>query len=373
MRELYTLELARLVKELGALEGSYIDQFYEIERGRFRIKIGRREEKLNLQCMIPYTINRTERIEVREDATNFSLAVRKRIGGARIKGVSLLNNDRIIMFTLEKAGSEMNLIFEMFGKGNTVITDPSMKILLAYQVHEFKDRAIKPGMEYKTPANQSVDITDAEAVSKARKELASESSEIILGLNKKFGVGKMYVEESVRRAGIDTKAKTDSIDHKALDKMLENLKDVVQECTKSPKFIAYEHEGKVANIALCSIDKYESFEKREFKTMEECLDYASSSSFTKEEGPSEDEEKTLASIEKQKKILDGIKSDINSNKLMGDYIINNMHELNTLINELKKNKAMTKQELQKLSDTIEILNINMKTKSVRIKPKEGRT
>ena len=42
MRELYTIELVRLVEELRVLEGYYIDQFYELGKGRFRIKLSRK-------------------------------------------------------------------------------------------------------------------------------------------------------------------------------------------------------------------------------------------------------------------------------------------------------------------------------------------
>lgn len=42
MREISTPELSALVNELGWLADFYIDKFYEISGGRFRIRMSRR-------------------------------------------------------------------------------------------------------------------------------------------------------------------------------------------------------------------------------------------------------------------------------------------------------------------------------------------
>ena len=52
----------------------------------------------------------------------------------------------------------------MFGRGNLIITDEKMEILLALQTHEFSDRTVRKGEVYKPPRNESVDLTDREAV-----------------------------------------------------------------------------------------------------------------------------------------------------------------------------------------------------------------
>lgn len=373
MRELYTLELARLVKELKELGGFYVDQFYETEHGRFRIKLGNKGEKLNLQCIIPYTINRTDRIEVKEAATNFSIAVRKRICGARIKSVEQINNDRLIKIAVEKSGSEIDLVFEMFGKGNLVITDTDMKILLAYQVHEFKDRSIRPGAKYVVPANQSIDVLKTGSLDSAREEmeLARGGGSVVVYLSKKLGIGRMYVEESIRRSGIEIDSKVSDLDADAYGKLFKNLKELIDECTKKPAFTAYEKNGAVANFSLCRIGRYESFSSKEFGSLERCLDFVYGSAAAGAVERNEEEEKIIASIEKQRMILKGIKDEIKNNRIAGDYIMNSMHELNSMIGEIRQNRNATKEELKRLSDKIEILSISMKTKTIRIKPKEG--
>ncbi len=151
MKVITTAELSVLAKELQDLIGFYIDRFYEVSEGRFRIKLSKSKVQCNLQIILSHTINKTSYIEKQDQPTGFAMAARKRIEGFQIRDIKQLNNDRIMLFVLKKGETELNLVAEMFGRGNLVITDNAMKILLAYRQQEMKDRVIKRNMEYVTP------------------------------------------------------------------------------------------------------------------------------------------------------------------------------------------------------------------------------
>ncbi len=152
MRVITTPEIALLAKELKEFIGFYIDRFYEVAEDRFRIKLSRRgAQTANLQIILSHTVNKTGYIEKQEHASNFALAVRKRIEGFVIGDISQYNEDRILLMRLKKGENETNMIIEMFGKGNMILADADMAILLAYKVHDFKDRKIRPGERYIPP------------------------------------------------------------------------------------------------------------------------------------------------------------------------------------------------------------------------------
>lgn len=373
MRELYTLELMQLVEELQSLEGSYIDQFYEIERNKFRFKITSKGMKANLQALMPYSLNRTTTIEIKEEATNFTMAARKRISGVKIKRIEQFNNDRIIKIKTEKAEEEMNLIFEMFGRGNFIITDKSMKILLAYQLHIFKDRAVRPGSTYAHPKNSSINPFDKSAIEGLLKEAGSkdESAGILPYLAKQLGIGKMYVEEALARAKMESTAKLSELNEKKSQLLLEKILEIIKECTDKPEFVLYKKEGIPFDFSICSITKYSSLERQKFDSLESCLDSIYQDVQLTKEGTNEDEEATKASIEKQKQLLVDIDNEISENKRQGDYIMNNMHQINEMINLAKSRRNPTKEELQQNSIHIEILNVNTKTKIIKIKTKDS--
>lgn len=164
MRDLSLIELKELIKELKQLNGFYIDQFYETGDDKFRFKLSKNKEKIELQAILAKTINKTSYVQKTEEATNFTLAVRKRITGFQIQGIEQYNNDRIIIFELGKRDAKSNIIFEMFGQGNLVLTDDKMNILLAYKLHDFKDRSVKPGIKYVSPKNEGMKKQDVKII-----------------------------------------------------------------------------------------------------------------------------------------------------------------------------------------------------------------
>src|SRR5580693_1360814 len=102
MRGISTAELAVLVNELQSYVGFYIDRFYEVSDGKFRLKLSKNKVQPNIQIILAHTINKTNYIEKQEQASNFTIAVRKRIEGFNIKSIKQLNNDRIVLFELKK-------------------------------------------------------------------------------------------------------------------------------------------------------------------------------------------------------------------------------------------------------------------------------
>ncbi|MDE1871419.1 MAG: NFACT family protein [Candidatus Micrarchaeota archaeon] len=370
MRELYTLELTRLAGELRRIEGFYIDQFYELDKDRFRLKLSRKGEKANLQCLLPYSLNGTETIEIKESATNFSIAARKRIGGARIKRVEQLGNDRIIALRLERKGEEESIILEMFGKGNMVVVNHDMNILLAYRVHDFKDRRVRPNSVYRLPENPALDISQEGNAELIAKEMENAGKELTMlnYLTKRTGIGKMYIEEALARAEADNKSRIGDADPATISRIMKSMLEIVSECLERPRFIAYVGNGASENFSLCSIGKYSSMETRQFDSLEECLDFIYSNAPMQKEKANLEEERILASIAKQEKILEGIDSDMLRSREAGDYIMGHMHELNSMIEELKGRMKDRSAGMESVytPDRARIISINRKDKTVSL-------
>jgi predicted ribosome quality control (RQC) complex YloA/Tae2 family protein len=373
MRELYKLELVRLVKELGNLEGLYIDQFYELGKDRFRFRVSGKGEKANLNCVLPYSMNRTDLVEVREDATNFTIAVRNRIAGSKIKSIGLLNDDRIILVSLESKGEETKLILEMFGRGNMIIADSDMKIKLAYHNHDFADRSVRPGAVYMPPKNSSINAFDNKELAELEEELKlaeGKDAQLANYLNKRVGLGKMYVEEAIAMSKVDANSKIGDIGLDDYGSIFKNIKGVIDTCIETPQFLVYYKNGEMANFSMCSISRYAELESKKFESLEETLEFVYRNIGEAKQEKNEDEEKTVASIEKQMIILNDIDAEIKSNREMADYVMKNMHELNGIIDAARSNKGISVDELKRISKRIEILSISMKTKSIRIKTEQ---
>lgn len=370
MRELYKLELVRLIQELKGIEGFYIDQFYELGKDRFRLKLSKKGEKANLNCTLPYTINRTQLVEVREDATNFTIAVRNRISGYKIANIGLLNDDRIILIGLEGRGEKANLILEMFGRGNMIIADSEMKIKLAYHTHDFADRSIRPEKTYIPPKNSSVNVFDGKQLAALGEEIKSaegKDGQLVNYLSKKAGIGKIYVEEAVAMSNLDTNSKLGDISTKDREDIFNNIKKIINACMDAQQFFIYYKDADIVNFSICEISKLSGLESKSFVSFEEVLELAYRDAGDAAPQKNEDEEKTISSIEKQKLILEDIDAEIAHNREMADYVMKNMHELNSIIDAIRSNKSISAEELKRVSKRIEILSISMKTKSIVVK------
>ncbi|MDE1832872.1 MAG: NFACT family protein [Candidatus Micrarchaeota archaeon] len=361
MRELCQIEIVALARELdAALKGFYIDKFYELGKGRFRIRLTRSGEKLNLQCTLPYALNLTDYIEVSEEASNFAIAVRKRISNFVVERVEQLNDDRIISISARKGEDAVNVIFEMFGFGNMVITDSSSSILLAYEQHTFKDREVRVRARYQPPANQTKAALDPAQI----KELVGGAvGREAVAAAKSAGIGTQYSEEAVSRSGVKGR-----LDESSASSLSESLNSVIRESLGGNCYV-YLKDGSPADFSLCGLKKYSDLETKEFGSLQSALSFVYMGAQPKEEGPSADVQRILKSIEKQRRSLDEIEAGARDSRETADAILASMANINILINAAKANRRITKEELQRLTDEFSVIDVNLKDKSMRLKKK----
>ncbi|MGC8652298.1 MAG: NFACT family protein [Candidatus Micrarchaeia archaeon] len=362
MRMLYGLEFLFLARELKQANGYFIDNFYELGKGRFRLKLTRNGEQMNLLCVLPYSVSSASVFERAGTPTNFSIAARKRICGFRIVEVSRLNNDRIIMFELKKGAEGARAILELFGKGNFIVTDQAGKITLAYMQHKFSDREVRIGEQYVPPKSEAVDLLDSASVSKAIADATTGDSGISEALQKKLQVGKPYVAQILADIGVDAKAKQVEFNSAKQKRFKEELEDYM---SGSKGFYLYKNNSVPVDFSVGMLEKYEGFEAVRFDSINGVLAafYESEPIVEKESAANVEIEK---SIEKQKALIAETEAEISESKRSADFIFANMEEINRIIEYARRSKHATKEELQKLSKSIKIKDVDLKNKTITI-------
>ncbi len=274
MREPTFLELKELVKSLSGCVGMRVDQFYELSENRFRIKTGLRGSKSNIHVELPHYIAETKSPEVREDATGFALAVRKRISNAEILGLEMLNNDRIVRMNLGKADERFSIIFEMFGRGNMVITDINSRILLAYRPHEFSDRSVRPGELYEEPKSDAPDLSNAESLKTYVDALIGAGKGRIGKELRQTGIGGLYLEEAMARAKMDPSAKVTDIakSRESANMLKDALVKMVMELETGGRGYLYLSNSMPVDYSMVCISKYAGMEKKEYAKLSEAIE-----------------------------------------------------------------------------------------------------
>ncbi|MGC8670076.1 MAG: NFACT family protein [Candidatus Micrarchaeia archaeon] len=361
MRMLYGLEFLHLVKELELINGYFVDNFYELDKGKFRLKLSKSGNQINLLCVLPYSISNATVFEHKNEATNFAIAVRKRIKGFKIVKVSRVNNDRIIEIKLEKNKEEIGILFELFGKGNMVIVNNDNTIMLAYVQHEFKDRSTRINAKYVPPrSNTAINLLDYSSVLKGLQEAVSEGNiRLEDALQKKLQIGKPYISQIILELGIDT------ADIKQFsEEMQKKFYYYLMKYINATDFYLYMANNYSVDFSIGLLKQYESYEKQKFDTLEETIAafYAHEPEH-KKENPIETE--LIKSIEKQKKLVEEIENEINESKKAAEYIFSNMTEINKLISNAQSNKHITLDEIQRYT-SIKIKEIDLKNKTITI-------
>lgn len=365
MREIAALELAILAKELREFDGFYIDKFYEESTGSFRMRLSKGGKRENLRIMLKVGAWRTSSIETGGGApTNFAMAVRSRLRGFHIENAGQMAGDRVLEFRLSNGKEAASLIVEMMGRGNLIITDSSMKITLAYSVHVFRDRSIRPGAAYVPPKNDSVDYGKLDPEIRLRFQDAGKEASLISFLTKNINIGALYIEEALRRAGINPKDKISSIQEEQIERILLSIDSVVRE-SEAGSYYMYAADGRKADFSVCSISKYSGLKRTELGSVQALLDdfYADR---VEEEADNTQVEELESSIAKQRELMRGMDEKIASYKNAGEAILNNMGRINMLIDELKRRRRATKEELQEMFPDIVIKELDLKGKKITI-------
>jgi len=360
---LYGLEFFFLVRELKDIEGYFVDNFYELGKGRFRIKLAKSGAQINILCMLPYSLSKTSILEHASAPTNFSIAVRKRINGFKLTSISQLNNDRIIIAKLQKGDERLSMIFELFGRGNLIIANESMQIMLAYVQHQFKDRSTFVNRQYAAPASDLVDISSNDSIEKALVQLSgSESGMLADALQKRLQLGKPYIQQMLEDMKIEKNVTISSFDAHMQKMFSESLSNYIN---GAKGFYLYLENNIPVDFSVGMLSKYKKLEQKVFTTLSETL-VAFYESEPAEQQESAEEKELSKSIEKQKEIIAQIDNDILENKKIATFIFSNMSEINRIIEIARSNKHITKEELQKASKIARIKDVDLKNKTITI-------
>ena len=212
-RELSSVDLAALVRELGAHEGAKVDKAYLYGDDLLRLKM-RDFERGRLELLIEVgEVKRAHTVapERVPDAPGrppqFAMMLRNRLSGADFAGVEQFEFDRILEFVFEREDATTRLIVELFGQGNVAVTDAEYEVVDCLETVRLKSRTVVPGSRYEFPDTRLNPLT----ISRERfdHEMEESDTDVVRTLATQLNFGGLYAEELCARAGVE---KTISID-----------------------------------------------------------------------------------------------------------------------------------------------------------------
>ena len=154
-------DIGHLVKGWQSLLGSRVDQFGRPELNKIVLKLRSREEG-TVRLLIDlsgwaYLTKQT--ISTESNQGVFVQKVRKLIKKSRIESIEQINGDRILSISFIRKEQKVNLIFEMFHKGNIILCTDN-KISAVMRKQKFRHRSLESGLSYQSPPSIDPFVVD---------------------------------------------------------------------------------------------------------------------------------------------------------------------------------------------------------------------
>ena len=133
------------------LSGGYVQQLRAVHEDTFVLKIHTKQNTIQLIIALPHLlIESARKWENAEEQPPIVNATKKMLDNLRIVHVEQLGMDRILVLR----GDSANIIVELFGEGNLIITNEKDIIQFVHRAKEWKGRTLKMREKYVAPQNE---------------------------------------------------------------------------------------------------------------------------------------------------------------------------------------------------------------------------
>ena len=260
-----SFDVYALVRELkDFVKGARVEKFYQLSNEDFKFTIhipnkGKHEfvYKLGKRFFLSRYSRKTP-----EKPSMFSMFLRKYLSGGFIEDVYQHDFDRIIILKIHNF-KDYYLIFEIFGRGNIILTDDNFNIIGVFRESVEKSRILETGKKYTFPEKKYKKI-DETLLTKL-----SEKKPIVKVLAGDLQLGKLYAEEILFRLGLDKMSK--NIEIKDARDILNELNELINSIGKdNPRIIL--DDDKYVDLIPIRLRTYEGYDYIEFDNFIDACD-----------------------------------------------------------------------------------------------------
>jgi predicted ribosome quality control (RQC) complex YloA/Tae2 family protein len=363
-KQLSSIEVHFITKELKQLEGSRVDKVYHPEPNMLIFSLHKSNEgKKLVNISIGTAAYIASAKEDSEGLLGFGQLLRKHLDGYFLDEIAQIEPERILKLSFRAKDDKKLLYIEFFGKGNAILCDANSKIINALEHHEFKDRTIKPKLQYKWPSmKNNLFRMDEEKMLEAFH--SSKKDSIVTCLATEFGMGGIYAEEACTLAGIDKKSNPNTI------------KDAKQACKAIKKILSPEikpeiiyENGNIIDAVPFSLGAYSDKEKKQFESFSSSLEFFYSNFKEIKESEHDKALNRLARIiEEQKDSIKSLRIDEKEAREKGELIYQKYADVREIIDELNKasKKHSWKEIKEKLKGHKTIIEMNDRERKATI-------
>ena len=363
-KQLSSIDLHFLIKELQVLKDSRIDRIYQPEKNTiifsfYKTNVGKKLLQINIGQSLFIADERKEA----EETLGFGMFLRKHLSGYSLFDVNQLEPERILRLSFKAKDDKKFLYIEFFGKGNVILCNEHDVIMNASEHHEFRERAIKPKLKYVYP------IMDYNIFGIDKKQLEdlfknSKKDRIVISLATELGLGGLYSEEICLLSNTDKNINPKNIDGKQINLISNSIKKIIDEKIK-PEVIL--KEAKPIDVVPFGIEFYKDCEKKPFDSFSDALSFFYSQFEEMKETTYDRKIKELQRIiEEQTQTISRLKEEEKELRDKGELIYHKYTIIKEILEEV--NKASKKYSWKEIKDKLKehkiVKEINEKERKV---------
>lgn len=351
-KEISSLELYYLIKELKVIEGSKIDRIYNSKDNLKELLISCHitgKGKTLLKILLPGIIFLDNTKDSSGTPTGFGMMLRKYLEGGRIRSLEQKDFERVITIDIEtKMDSELityHLIIELFGKGNIIFCDNNFKILNILEEQKWKNRTLKRQETYIYPKSQTNILTIQEK--KFIEQLKSSNKEsIVKALAITFNLGGTYAEELCYMTGIEKSENVKTINDKKYSELYKNIKLLTNKEMQA--------NASSENIFPFILESYKTNEEKKYDTFSDAIrdNYDKLMHIESKNDLNKQIEKIQNILSEQNKLLEEYEQEYFINQKKGEIIYEKYQEIDNILKTIKeaRKKYSWKEIKQKLNE-----------------------
>jgi len=367
MKQISSLELYFLVKELKTLENSRVDRIYNSGKGEIYIKLHKSSfGKKILRIIVSKVMFLTDTKSVDEKPSGFTLLLRKHLEGKFLDSIEQLGPERILKLVFKSNFELKQLYLEFFGKGNVILCDNNNVITDCLIRHKFKDRSIIPKQKYQHP-KMEYNIFHLAKSNIPDLFKKSKKDKIVTSLAIELGLGGIYSEEVCMLSNLDKNTNPKKISNNEIIKLLNSINKIIK--TKVNAQIIYMNKEALDVIPI-DLESYKHYDNEKYPNYNEALNkYVTQEiKLAKDEtSPYQQKINELKRIiTKQEDTLKNLKEKEKESRKKAELVYNNYQLIKGVLDEI--NKATKKYSWKEIKDKLKghhvVKDVDVKEKKI---------
>jgi predicted ribosome quality control (RQC) complex YloA/Tae2 family protein len=246
-KEMTAFDIMAICQEMQALVGGFVDKVFLWDGRNVLFRINRQGEgKSELYLQDGHWLHlASEKPTAPDTPSNIAVHLRKLVSNARVRAVEQVGFDRIIRMKMSNKEYESEVIFEVFGEGNLIITQNG-RIVNALEQKKWKHRDIIIGADYVPPPPRFDPKVNGK--DEFLKSLEGSTADCVRTMATASNLGGLYAEETCLRAGIDKSRKVKTLDAAEREALWTALSTILEEM-KAPRARTIYLDGKADDFS----------------------------------------------------------------------------------------------------------------------------